>query len=191
MAAAVRPLAASPRRGAFFLIPVGLVVAGILAVLGVSLARGDKSVRTSMLVGHPAPAFSYTTFDGKTLDLASLKGKPVMLNFWGSWCIPCKDEAPVLAQAWQQYQSKGVQFVGVAIWDKPDAALTFAQGAGATWLNGMDNDGKIAIDYGVYGVPESYFIDKNGVLIDRFPGPFVGSDGTARLDQYLQKVIAS
>ncbi len=188
MAAAVRPMAVAPRRPILIVVPVAAVVA-ILMLLGYVLLHGASAVRTSALIGKLAPEFSYTTFDGKTVDLAGLRGKPVLINFWGSWCVPCKDEAPVLAQAWQKYQNSGVQFVGVAIWDKPDAARAFARSAGAAWLNGLDNDGKIAIDYGVYGVPESFFISRDGILADRYVGPFVGSAGSARLEQYLQRLL--
>ncbi|HUZ76422.1 MAG TPA: TlpA disulfide reductase family protein [Chloroflexota bacterium] len=185
MAAAARPLAALPRRGILLFAPVAVVGTVILVVLGLTLARGNTAVRTDRLIGQQAPAFTMTTFEGTKVSLASLRGKPVLLNFWGSWCIPCKDEAPVLSQAWQKYQGK-VQFVGLALWDQSTAAQTFARQNGATWLNGMDNSGTVAIDFGVYGVPESYFISRSGVLVQRFPGPFVGASGAAQLSHDLQ-----
>ncbi|HEX6512257.1 MAG TPA: TlpA disulfide reductase family protein [Chloroflexota bacterium] len=190
MAAAVRPVAVAPRRPLFVVIPIAALVAAILGVFGYTLLHGASSGRTSALMGKHAPQFAYTTFDGTTVDLASLRGKPVMINFWGSWCVPCKDEAPILRQAWAKYQGGNVQFLGVAIWDQGDAAKAFAQTEGASWINGIDNDGKIAIDYGVYGVPESFFISRQGVLTDRYVGPFVGGDGAARLDQFLQRLQA-
>jgi cytochrome c biogenesis protein CcmG, thiol:disulfide interchange protein DsbE len=190
MAAAVRSVAAAPRRPIFLVAPLVAFVAGLLVLLGYVLLHGASAGRTSALMGKAAPEFSYTTFDGKSLDLAGLHGKPVMVNFWGSWCVPCKDEAPILQQAWAKYQKTDVQFVGVAIWDQGDAAKAFAQANGASWTNGMDNDGKIAIDYGVYGVPESFFISRQGVLQDRYVGPFVGDAGSARLEQYLQRLQA-
>src|SRR5579883_39672 len=183
MAAAVRPMAVAPRRPVLLIAPLALILAALLAVLGWVLLHGASAGRTSALIGKPAPQFSYSTFDGKTVDLASLRGKPVMVNFWGSWCVPCKDEAPVLDQAWAKYQKTDVQFVGMAIWDQPDAALNFAKTEGATWINGIDKDGKIAIDHGVYGVPESFFISRDGTLVDRYVGPFVGDAGSARLEQ--------
>jgi len=164
-------------------------VALLLFVLGYTLLHGVSAGRTNTLIGKAAPPFSYTTFDGQNVSLASLHGKPVLINFWGSWCVPCRDEAPVLAKAWQNYQNTGVQFVGIAIWDQTDAAKTFAQNNGAVWLNGVNGDGKIAIDFGVYGVPESFFISPDGTLVDRYVGPFVGADGTAKLDQYLQRLL--
>lgn len=182
-------MAVAPRRPLFLIAPIALVIAGLLGVLGYVALHGASAGRTSALMGKPAPQFTYTTFDGKQLDLASLRGKPVMINFWGSWCVPCKDEAPVLSQAWARYKDSGVQFVSVAIWDQPDAAMGFARSEGASWINGIDGDGKIAIDYGVYGVPESFFISRDGLLVDRYVGPFVGTDGGARLDQYLQRLI--
>ncbi|HLY64772.1 MAG TPA: redoxin domain-containing protein [Chloroflexota bacterium] len=183
-------MAVAPRRPVLIVAPLAAIVA-IVSLLGYAALHGVSGGRTSALLGKPAPEFSYATFDGQPIDLASLRGKPVMVNFWGSWCVPCKDEAPVLAQAWQTYQGTGVQFLGVSIWDKPDAARSFAQNAGAVWLTGLDNDGKIAIDYGVSGVPESFFISRDGVLIDRFPGPFVGSDGSSSLDRYLQRLLST
>ena len=189
MAAAVRPVATSPRRPLFIFAPVALVVTAIMAVFGYALLHGVASGRKDMLIGRPAPNFQYTTFSGQRVSLAGLRGKPVMVNFWGSWCVPCKDEAPVLAQEWQKFQGRGVQFVGVAIWDKTAAAKAFAKSEGATWLNGMDNNGKIAIDYGVYGVPESYFISRDGTLVDRYVGPFVGNAGASKLEQYLQRLL--
>ena len=192
MAAAVPPAAVAPRRPFLLIAPVAALVAGLLAVLGYVLLHGASAGRTSALLGKPAPEFSYRTLDGNSTSLASLRGKPVMINFWGSWCVPCKDEAPVLREAWAKYKDSGVQFVGVAIWDKDDAALAFARSEGAlAWINGIDQDGRIAIDSGVYGVPETFFVDRSGVLVDRFVGPFVGSAGSARLDQYLQRLLDS
>ena len=191
MAAAVRPLAVAPRRPLVVIAPLAVGVVALLAVLGYVLLHGASATRTSALLGKPAPEFSYSTFDGSSIALSSLRGKPVMINCWGSWCVPCKDEAPVLREAWAKYQNTDVQFVGVAIWDKPELARQFAAQEGARWTNGMDEDGKIAIDYGVYGVPESFFISREGVLVDRFVGPFTGQAGGARLEQYLQRLLAS
>ena len=191
MAAAVGPVAAAPRRPVLVLVPVAAGVALLLFILGYTLLHGVNAGRTNALIGKMAPNFSYSTFDGKAVSLSSLQGKPLMVNFWGSWCVPCTDEAPVLAQVWQKYQNTGVQFVGIAIWDQADAAQKFAQTNGATWLNGVDGDGKIAIDFGVYGVPESFFISRDGTLVDRYVGPFVGADGTAKLDHYLQGLLGS
>lgn len=190
MAAAVRPVAAAPRRPFVLVAPLAALIVALLALLGWVLLHGVSAGRTSALMGKPAPEFSYSTFDGKAVDLSSLRGKPVMVNFWGSWCIPCKDEAPVLRQAWAKYQHSDTQFLGIAIWDQGDAAKAFATSEGASWTNGMDNDGKIAIDFGVYGVPETFFISREGVLVDRYVGPFVGDAGSAKLDQYLQRLQA-
>jgi cytochrome c biogenesis protein CcmG/thiol:disulfide interchange protein DsbE len=190
MAAAVRSVAVAPRRPLLIVGPLAVIVAALLGLLGYVLLHGASAGRTSALMGKPAPEFSYSTFDGRTVDLQGLRGRPVMVNFWGSWCIPCKDEAPVLASAWSKYRDTGVQFVGIAIWDKQDLAQAFARTEGASWTNGMDNDGTIAIDYGVYGVPESFFISRDGLLVDRYVGPFSGSDGGARLDQFLQRLLA-
>jgi cytochrome c biogenesis protein CcmG/thiol:disulfide interchange protein DsbE len=188
MAAAVRPAAVAPRRPILVVAPLTALVAILLTIVGYVLFHGAPSGRTSTLMGKPAPQFSYSTFDGKSVALADLLGKPVMINFWGSWCVPCKDEAPVLREAWAKNQNGGVQFVGVAIWDQPEAARGFARSEGASWINGLDNDGKIAIEYGVYGVPETFFISRDGVLVERYVGPFVGAEGGAKLDEYLRRL---
>jgi cytochrome c biogenesis protein CcmG, thiol:disulfide interchange protein DsbE len=117
-------------------------------------------------IGGPAPAFSLSRVDesGK-LALASLRGKPVVLNFWASWCVPCKGEATMLEQAFQQYRKQGVVFVGVDYHDVTGDARTFLSHHGVTYPSVLDGSGLVADRYGVTGVPETYFIDRRGRLV--------------------------
>lgn len=124
----------------------------------------------SPLIRHPAPAFRLRTIDGGTLSLASLGGRPVVLNFWASWCTACKQEHPYLLQAWRRYSPR-VTFVGVLYQDSARNARAFMRRYGGSWSSVLDPDGTTAIDYGVYGVPETFFIDRRGVVRAKSVGP--------------------
>jgi cytochrome c biogenesis protein CcmG/thiol:disulfide interchange protein DsbE len=137
-------------------------VAGLLGLLVWRLTHQSKPPR----IGGPAPIFSVQRVDAPgTLDLASLRGKPVVLNFWASWCVPCKGEAKMLESAWQRYRSQGVVFVGVDYHDVTSDARTFLERHGVTYPTVKDGSGKIADRYGVSAVPETYFIDRKGRLV--------------------------
>jgi cytochrome c biogenesis protein CcmG/thiol:disulfide interchange protein DsbE len=108
--------------------------------------------------------------DGTQVTLADLKGHPVVLNFWASWCVSCREEAKELEAFWQGHKDQ-VMVVGIAIQDTQEAAKKFAAYFGKTYTLGLDADGKAAIDYGVSGVPETFLIDKNGVIRHKEIGP--------------------
>ena len=125
-------------------------------------------------VGGPAPAFSLGRLDGSgTLALASLRGRPVVLNFWASWCDPCKREAPALEQLWRRYKSQGVVFVGVDAMDASSDAKRFLRAHGITYPIVRDAHGVVAANrYNVADMPVTYFIDRAGRLVDeRVLGP--------------------
>jgi cytochrome c biogenesis protein CcmG/thiol:disulfide interchange protein DsbE len=117
-------------------------------------------------IGGPAPTFMLGRVDRPgSITLASLRGKPVVLNFWASWCEPCKGEAKMLEQASHQYKSQGVVFVGVDWHDLMSDARTFLSKHGVTYPTVLDRSGSVADRYGVSGVPETYFIDRRGRLV--------------------------
>jgi len=105
------------------------------------------------------------------LTLASLKGKPVVLNFWASWCYSCREEARDFERFWRERSNKDVQVVGIAIQDTPEKAMEFARQYGKTYMLGLDEDGKAGIDYGVTGVPETFLIDKDGRILLKESAP--------------------
>jgi cytochrome c biogenesis protein CcmG/thiol:disulfide interchange protein DsbE len=143
-----------------WLIPLSAVPLLLLLAYGFRLNPRDVP---SPLVGHPATAFTLTTFDGQPVSLESLRGKVVVLNFWASWCNPaCYDEAPVLERGWRAWRERGVMVVGVDIQDTPEAAQRFIRQFDFTFPNVRDLTGQVSIDYGVYGVPETFFIDRRG-----------------------------
>lgn len=156
------------------LIGVGFVVAvalGLLGLLGYGLLVAGKPSGNIPIEPRPARPFTLRLFDGSTLSLDELRGRPVLVNFWASWCGPCIEEAPVLERAAQQYAARGLVLVGVGVWDNEQDARAFLQRYSITYPNGLDPTGAIAIDYGVGGVPESFFIDRNGMLVRKWVGP--------------------
>ncbi|HEX3255702.1 MAG TPA: TlpA disulfide reductase family protein [Gaiellaceae bacterium] len=147
-----------------------LVVALLLALLGWQVLRTDKSAALGKDVNAgkapPAPLFTLPKLgsDGE-LALASLRGKTVVLNFWASWCGPCKDEAPLLESAWNRYRNKGVVVLGVDAQDFDVDAQRFVDRSGITYPIVRDKHGSTLGHYGVTGFPETWFIDVRGRLV--------------------------
>ena len=142
----------------------------LLVILFANLGRDPHAVE-SPLIGRPAPAFSLTPVDpGPPVSLASLKGRPVVLNFWATWCVPCVEEHQALAAAAQRL-GDGAQFLGVVYEDEAPLVRRFLEQHGKAYPSLLDDDGKAAIAYGVYGVPETYFIDAQGTIVAKFVGP--------------------
>ena len=134
-------------------------------------------------VNKPRPA----EYDQITLKLSDLKGTPVVLNFWASWCTTCKDEQPLLESAWRHYKDK-VMFIGLSHLDQDKNARAWLQCYDVTYPNALDKGGKVYNAYHVQGVPETFFIDANGNIVDYY----VGAIPTAStLDQLIQKLLSS
>jgi cytochrome c biogenesis protein CcmG/thiol:disulfide interchange protein DsbE len=150
------------RRGWRWLLPLAAVP--VLALLAYGFRLNPRDVK-SPLLGRPAAPFALTSFEGAPMELAPLRGKVVVLNFWASWCYPaCYEEAPVLEQGWRTYRERGVVVLGVDIQDKDEAGRKFIRDFGLTFPNAPDRTGKVSVDYGVYGVPETFFIDRQGAI---------------------------
>jgi len=150
---------------------IPLAVLPVLALLTYGFWTDPRGEVRSPLIGKPAAPFTLSTFAGPPLSLESLRGRVVVLNFWASWCVPaCYEEAPVLQQAWRDYEKRGVTMVGINIQDKDEAARKFMEQFGFTFPNAMDAGGKVSVDYGVYGVPETFFIDRKGRIRERKVG---------------------
>jgi cytochrome c biogenesis protein CcmG/thiol:disulfide interchange protein DsbE len=137
-------------------------------------------------VGRPATPFTLTAFGGTPIALEALRGKVVVVNFWASWCNPaCYDEAPVLERAWRTYRDRGVVVVGVDMQDTPDAAQAFIERFGLTFPNAPDVGGKLAVEYGVYGVPETFFVDRRGRIHAKHVGALTDDIVRGTLDPLL------
>ena len=160
-------------------------VAGLLALLVWKLAHQ----RHAPPVGSPAPAFMLPRLEGPgSVSLASLRGHPVVLNFWASWCTPCKAEARVLERGWQRYRSRGVKFVGVDYHDLGSDARTFVSAHGPTFPMLDDGPGTVTGAYGISQVPETYVVDSSGKIVAHLAGPISGGDFAARFRAALEDV---
>ena len=158
---------------------VVLVLAGVLAMFVYALTR--EQTLASPLVGKPAPAFTMPLYAADSaLSLAELRGTPVVLNFWASWCLSCRDEARVLEAGWREH-GPGVAFLGIAVNDEEGPAKAFIRQFGKTYVLGSDVDGSVAVDYGLYGVPETFFIGRDGRILARHIGPLSAADLEARI----------
>jgi len=162
----------------------------VLGLLAWGFTREANFIPTPLLA-KPAPAFSLTLFDGSVLRLVELRGKVVFLNFWASWCPPCRAEARMLEASWRGYKGRGVVFLGVNIQDKEEAAREFLGEFDVTYPNGMDPGSKIAIDYGVWGLPETFIIDREGRITYKHVGALGAETVIAKLDEALQGIVSS
>jgi cytochrome c biogenesis protein CcmG, thiol:disulfide interchange protein DsbE len=145
------------------------ITLALVAILFVGLGKDPAEIK-SPLIGKPAPAFALKAVGtGQTIDIAALRGKPVVLNFWATWCVPCYDEHPVLVQNAQMIPN--VQFIGVVFNDTEDKINAFLRERGSAYPTLLDEQGKTAIEYGVGGVPETYFLNRQGVIVAKFTGP--------------------
>ena len=122
------------------------------------------------MVNRPAPDFTLTTFKGTTISLEDLRGKPVVINFWASWCPPCRIEAPLIERTWRAYKKRGLIFLGVNIQDRKEDALNYIREFAVTYPNGPDPTGEISIDYGVSGLPVTFFVSRDGEIVRRWVG---------------------
>jgi cytochrome c biogenesis protein CcmG/thiol:disulfide interchange protein DsbE len=156
----------------------------LLSLVGL-LAWGMSRNQKGRVEQGLAPDFRLTSFDGETLTLAELRGQVVVINFWASWCPPCREEAPYLEQVWREYQDKGVFFIGIDYVDVEPEALAYIEEFDITYFNGPDLRTKISQAYNIQGVPETYFIAKNGEIGHIHVGPLFPPDLEQQIDLLL------
>ena len=163
------PTASPVRRPRWGVVVVWVSLLGLLALLGTGLIRSQQG---PINVGSRIPDFSLTTFDGQTYNTADLRGQVILINFWASWCEPCEEEAAELEQAYQGYRDRGVVFLGVNYVDTEPEALAYLDRFGITYANGPDLGTEISQAFRMRGVPETYIVDRQGILVSRKIGPY-------------------
>jgi cytochrome c biogenesis protein CcmG/thiol:disulfide interchange protein DsbE len=163
---------------------VFVLIIGFILLFAFGLrARGE-----SQLGAGPAPDFSITSFEGQRLQLSELRGKVVVINIWASWCAPCRDEAPFLERTWRQYKDRGVVFIGVDYVDSETAAKAYLKEFGITYFNGPDIGSEIYQRFRAKGVPETYFVGKDGNLYGNVIGPITRTSTSMTERAFVQKL---
>lgn len=165
-----------------------LIVAPLLYLLAFGLTRDAREL-PSMMVGKPSPDFVLQTLDGKTLTRESLKGRPFVINFWATWCGPCFFEHGVFKEVSERYAKEHteerVEFLGVVYQDKKEAVEMFLKEYGTPFTVGLDPVSKMAIAFGVGGIPETFFVDAAGVIRSKFTGVL----SVPQLEMQLEKLV--
>jgi cytochrome c biogenesis protein CcmG/thiol:disulfide interchange protein DsbE len=150
------------------LIPLSAVP--VILLLGYGLTRDPRAI-VFTLPGRPAPDFTLETLDGDTINLASLRGQVVLLNFWASWCVACVEEHEVLVEAEREYGPQGLRILGVVHNDTRENARRWMELRGGEWTNLLDPGSRVAVEYSLYGVPETVLIARDGRVVYKQIGP--------------------
>jgi cytochrome c biogenesis protein CcmG/thiol:disulfide interchange protein DsbE len=172
----------SPSRRSFLVVLPLIAFAGLAVLFWLRLGSGDPSRIPSALIGHPAPQTALPPLTGLLndgaqvpgLDPADFKGKVSVVNVWASWCVPCHDEAPLLTDL---AKDKRLQLVGINYKDTPDNARRFLGRYGNPFdIVGVDGNGRAAIEWGVYGVPETFIVGRDGKIVYKLVGPITSDN---------------
>ena len=138
-------------------------------------------------VGYPVPDFTFTALDGSTMSLGAHNGEVVVVNFFASWCDPCRQEAAALEETWRAYQGQDVQFYGIAYKDADSKAQAFLDEFGVSYPCTVDTSNRSARDYGVTGVPETFVVGRDGLLVRHFLGPITQAQLSAEIERALNQ----
>lgn len=176
------------RRSRVRTIAIALAPLALFALLLASGLGKDTRALPSELIGKPAPELSLPRVDADgSIDSDDLAGQVVVLNYWASWCVPCRQEHDDLELAWERYRERGVVVLGVLFEDTPGGAMAFRQELGGDWPIADDPGSKTAIAYGVFGVPETFVIAPDGTISAKTTGAVTYEWLTDEIDAALRK----
>lgn len=175
------------KRDPFVIVIVAVVIALMLAV-GYRMARRPRESAGIQMKGDVAPDFTLQSLEGKTVHLSDFRGKAVLLNFWATWCAPCKIEMPWFVELQKQYASDGLQIVGIAMDDaSPKEIADFAKEMGVNYPVLIGKEAVGDAYGGVQFLPESFYIDRNGKVVDKA----FGLKGRGEIEDDIKKIVAS
>ena len=165
-----------------------LAIVGFVFLLAWALSNRTPVTSLSGItrLQKPAPEFTLPLLDGGEVTVSRSREAPTVVNFWASWCAPCRDEAKGLERAWRSFKDRGVLFVGVDVQDTEQDAKIYVNEFEITYPNGRDVDGKITVDYGVIGLPVTFFINSDGIVERRW----VGAVSEARLMAWVDEMVS-
>lgn len=159
---------------------------GLIFVLALLLAGCSSAATKPAAVGSSAPAFTLSTPAGQALSLSDLRGTPVLLNFWATWCGPCKEELPLLQQAHRAYGDR-LKVIGIDLDESATQVTAYTDSVGVDFTMLLDRGRKVADTYNLLGVPSTFLIDKSGIVRSAHIGPYLSQ---ADLDAALQKILS-
>ena len=158
------------RIAAAALVVIGVLALTALLALGLTNRSSPTGRSGATRIHKPAPPINISLYNGGGISPERYAGKPLVVNFWASWCGPCRQEAPLFERLWREYGERGVVFIGVNIQDAHADARAYLSEFGITYPNGYDEGGRISVDYGVIGIPVTFFINREGIVERRWVG---------------------
>jgi thiol-disulfide isomerase/thioredoxin len=167
---------------------LGTLAGLLLAAVGISIlpTQSEPTVNAEVIPAEFAPNFEIESFTSdKAIALVDFEGQGLVINFWASWCHPCREEMPALESAWQKYQDQGVVFIGVNGSDNKEEGAGFLQEYGVTFPNGLDPDGKVMDAYRIQGLPSTWFVNGDGQVVKKVYGPL----DLAALDEAIALIL--
>jgi cytochrome c biogenesis protein CcmG/thiol:disulfide interchange protein DsbE len=191
------PAVPTPKKRYWLWAGIAAVALGVGAMVLVFSSRFgvDPRLVNSPLIGQPLPALELELLAGEnTLDFTDLNGDIVIINFWASWCFPCRGEHPALTAVARDYRDRGVSVVGVVYQDEPGPVNAFLNDLGRGGDNYryvLDPGSRAAVEFGVFGVPETYFVDAEGIIVGKIQGGVTSGALRSTLDQILAGELPS